>query len=340
MTRVVGFGRFFRWFALAGLLALVTVPPAWSQSAGEMRAIIQRLTQIENQLRDVERSVYRGEVAATTRPPAAAPAPVAPREADLGPVSQRLTALDDRIDGIESEMAKLTGQVETAAIELRQIRTRLDKLVADIDFRLNELEKRPTAEGPPAPAASPQTLAAPAAAPANGRPTSREAQIEAARQASTRPLQAPGQTQPQTQTAAATPARSVLPAGPPDKQYEYARGILTKLDYPGAQVAFAEFLQRHRDHELAANAHYWLGESFYGQKNYGDAASAFVEGYKRFPKAQKAPDSLLKLGLSLASLGQRDDACSSWGQLLTAYPNAEPQTRRRAEQERTRLGCR
>ncbi|MBM3503755.1 MAG: tol-pal system protein YbgF [Alphaproteobacteria bacterium] len=336
-------------FLVLVVTALATVGgPAVAQSAGEMRAIVQRLNQLEGQLRDVERSVYRGETppsGGAQRP--AAPPPPSTRDVDIGgPVSQRLTALDDRINGLESEMSKLTGQVEIAQIELRQIRTRLDKLVADIDFRLTELEKRSggapqSAATPPGPA--PTTTAAAPANPATApppaanapRPNSPEA-IDAARRASTGTLQVPsGAARP-----AAPPPRSVLPAGTPEQQYEFARATLVRLDYPGAQVAFSEFLQKHREHDLAANAHYWLGESYYGQRNFGEAATAFVEGYKRFPKAQKAPDSLLKLGMSLASLGNNAEACASWGQLLSGYPQAEAATRRRAEQERSRLACR
>ncbi|MSO64914.1 MAG: tol-pal system protein YbgF [Alphaproteobacteria bacterium] len=308
--------------------------PALAQQSGELRAIIQRINQLEGQLRDVERSVYRadGPPAAGQRPP-----PVIVREAESatpGPVTQRLTALDDRINGIESEMTKLTGSIEGALIELRGLRDRFDKLVADVDFRLTELERsRGSAAGPgpaPGPAAPPpQTAARDDRLPG-------QSGVEQARRQSTGTLQPP----PGSVPVPVQPARSVLPPGKPDEQYAFARSLLEKLDYAGAQAAFAEFLQKNRDHELAANAHYWLGETFYVRQHYADAASAFLDGYRRFPKAQKAPDSLLKLGLSLASLGDKDQACGSISQLLKDYPNAEAQIRRRAEQEKTRLACR
>ena len=82
------------------------------------------------------------------------------------------------------------------------------------------------------------------------------------------------------------------------------------------------FIQAHPDHELSGNAQYWLGETYYVRKNYEDAVVAYLEGYQKYPKNQKAPDNLLKLGMSLANLGKKQEACATFTQLRQKFPKA------------------
>jgi len=66
---------------------------------------------------------------------------------------------------------------------------------------------------------------------------------------------------------------------------------------------------------------------------------AFAEGVQKFPKSSKGPDTLLKLGMSLAQLNQVRDACATLGLLGSQYPEAAGAIKSRAQQERTRLKC-
>ena len=122
-------------------------------------------------------------------------------------------------------------------------------------------------------------------------------------------------------------------------EYETAYGLLLQQDYGAAQASFADFLKKHPKSALAGNAQYWLGETYYVRGKYKFAAGAFLKGYRQFNSSNKAPDSLLKLAMSLEKLGQRSAACSSLSELGQKYPQAAAHVRRRASQERSRLRC-
>ena len=126
---------------------------------------------------------------------------------------------------------------------------------------------------------------------------------------------------------------------PPQKIYDEAYRHLMVQDYGAAEAAFTTFLQQHSNDKLAGNAQYWLGESYYVRGQYKNAAGAFLKGYKVYDKSQKAPDSLLKLAMSLKRLGQKDAACDTFGELGTRFPRAPSHIKQRAQSERRRSGC-
>ena len=127
--------------------------------------------------------------------------------------------------------------------------------------------------------------------------------------------------------------------GDPKQDYETAYGLLLQQNYAAAKQGFDGFLAANPRHSLAGNAQYWLGEIEYVQGNYREAAQAFLKGYQTYSRSSKAPDSLLKLAISLDRLGARDDACNSFGELLSRFPRAPDYIRQRATAERGRLGC-
>ncbi len=125
--------------------------------------------------------------------------------------------------------------------------------------------------------------------------------------------------------------------------YEEAFLQLTRKEYDIAEQNFKDFLQNHKTHELAANASYWLGETYYVRKNYKIAATQFLTAYNDYPEGNKRFDSLLKLALSLRSLNADNEACKSLAELLNPAndPNGllSASTRRRAEKEQEELRC-
>jgi tol-pal system protein YbgF len=146
--------------------------------------------------------------------------------------------------------------------------------------------------------------------------------------------------------AAAAPARgpqspaALAEAEPqPQQLYERAYGYLLQKDYGTAESTFEDFLKRHPAHPLAGNAQYWLGETFYVRGQYRPAAAAFLKGYQDHAKSQKAPESLLKLAMSLQRLGQKDAACSSYSEFTTKFPNPPAHIKSLAQAERQRSGC-
>ena len=86
----------------------------------------------------------------------------------------------------------------------------------------------------------------------------------------------------------------ILPDVSESEQYEFATSFLKVGDYPTAERAFREFVISNPDHKLAGNAQYWYAETFRIRQLYTDAASAYLEGYQKYPKGEKAPINLLK----------------------------------------------
>lgn len=140
-------------------------------------------------------------------------------------------------------------------------------------------------------------------------------------------------------TTAALPPAGGGDGGNPKQVYETAYAYLLQRDYGAAEAAFDDFLKRYPADSLAGNAQYWLGESFFVRGQYKAAASAFLKGYQGYAQSAKAPDSLLKLAMSLDRLGQKDAACASYSELNTKFPNAPQNIKARAQSERQRVGC-
>lgn len=124
----------------------------------------------------------------------------------------------------------------------------------------------------------------------------------------------------------------------PESLYERSNESLLRRQFGEAETGFSNFLQKYPDHSLAGSAQYWLGETYYAQNDYKRAAANFLQGYKKYPTSRRAPDSLLKLGVSLNRLGQEEQACAAFAAVSTEYPKAVD-ARKRAQAEAKRAGC-
>ncbi len=140
-------------------------------------------------------------------------------------------------------------------------------------------------------------------------------------------------------TTTQTPVNVSLPEGTPKQQYDFAFDLLRKGAYPQAEATLREFLQKHPKDPLAGNAQYWLGETYYVRNDFQQAAVEFMAGYQKYPKTAKAPDNLLKLGMSLSKLNQNDGACTALGRIGKDYPSAPADIAKLAKTERSRLKC-
>lgn len=141
-----------------------------------------------------------------------------------------------------------------------------------------------------------------------------------------------------TQTASATAGRAV--ARTPREQYDASMAFMRRGEYVRASEGFETFLTTWPQDGLAGNAHYWLGESHYVRKDYERAAKAFLEGYQKHPKNNKAPDSLVKLGMSLGHLSQQREACAVYKQFEREFPNPGQSLRQLVTSEKARINCR
>jgi len=322
----------FRFLGAALAVALLTAPAPslHAQSGQDTRALIERMDRLQRDMDVMQRNLARGTTGGV---PAANSPPVMSPNTGVQPSSGFVEQTEVRISALEGQMRDLTGRIEEALNRVAQATQRLDKLVGDVDFRLNKLEQ-PGAAAP----ASPAAAQAPAASPA--------ATVVAPGQQ--RIVLTPGSpaASPQPAQAAAAPAAAAvqLPSGPPETQYEFAYGLYQQAvqdrgDFGGAEQALRSFVTANGSHRLAGDAQYWLGETFYARRDWTNAAGAFAEQFRRFPQNAKAPDALLRLGQSLGQLNRKQDACGTLGELDRRYPNATQSIKIAATRERTRLQC-
>ena len=131
----------------------------------------------------------------------------------------------------------------------------------------------------------------------------------------------------------------ILPNTSADKQYEFATSLLKVGDYNTAERAFREFVKTNQDHELAGSAQYWYAETFRIRQLYTDAASAYLEGYQKYPKSEKAPINLLKLGVSLVQIGEKDQGCLMITGVQKQYPKANQSVLQKAKYEEKKFEC-
>jgi len=131
----------------------------------------------------------------------------------------------------------------------------------------------------------------------------------------------------------------LLPDENPDRQYEFAISFLKVGDYNTAERAFREFVDTNPEHKLAGNAQYWYAETFRIRQLYTDAASAYLEGYQKYPKSNKAPINLLKLGVSLVQIGEKDQGCLMIVGVKKEYPEANQSVLQKAKYEEKKFEC-
>ena len=208
--------------------------------------------------------------------------------------------VEDRFNQLQQSITLLTGQIEQLQYRNQQLQQQMEKMQADYEYRLEQMEKgggRPGGAPPPRPNTQ-------AAAP------------------------------PPPPPSAAAPS-----ATGGDQLYNDAFKKLQDGDYGGAERGFKAFLQSNPKHTLAGNAQYWLGETYYARRDYQNAMTAFAEGYKVYKGSPKGPDNLLKLGVTLAVLGRKPDACAVFAKFNQDYPRATDLQKRRVEQERQKNGC-
>lgn len=349
------------WTAVA-LALTVLVSEAWAQSSEDLRPMLDRMQRLERDIRTLNLQLSRG-----TPPPAPAfaPAPVAsPQSGDAG--APAMARLNIRLSALETDLRASTGAMEDIGFQVQQIKQRLDKLVTDLDYRLGALEGRSVgAKGQVRPARpQPRLSAAPTPPPvrkiipgqavstgggfAQGPLTLGKVSKKDVAAITPEGTGNAGQTEKSVKRAAMRPAPapapvakppSVLPQGSPKEQYKHAFGLLRQANYDEAELALQEFIKLHPKDPLAGNARYWLGETYYVRAAYVQAAEVFLESYQASPKGPKAPDSLLKLGMSLGGLDKKREACAAFDKIFKDFTTISAGVRNTATREKQKNGC-
>lgn len=315
-----------RLFALAApVLALVftLASPAEAQSRRELAA---RLDATEARLAEIESRALQGDPVAET--------------------------LMQRVDALEREQRVLTGEIERLAFENRQMRASLDQLQRTLNALLDG-----------GVSASADTRSGDGPALLEPDEIDADDPFSQARADSVQPLQAPPGARAQRPASgsagsATTGSSSAGPAGgpsqlgggeasldgsnqvqDPDALYQRGRTRLLEGDFAGAREAFEAFTVDHPGHARADEAWYWLGETHFVNGDLDAAADAYIASLRADRRGEQAPDALVRLGASLAGLGETGRACQVLGTFGSEFPNAGAEARRKASRESARIGC-
>ena len=246
-----------------------------------------------------------------------------------------------KLSDIENQFQELTNKFEEINFKLDKLSNRLSKVQADNQLRFQQLEEGAILKG-----------------------ENNKALLSQSEKSENKIL--PGSSEPQdlgtisykdtatvetiqkTQSIETTSAvveeiveikEKILPDISPEKQYEFAKSFLQIGDYNTAERALSEFVSINSDHELAGNAQYWYAETFRIRQLYTDAATAYLEGYQKYPKSDKAPINLLKLGVSLVQIGEKDQGCLMISGVKDQYPKANQSVLQKAKYEEKKFEC-
>ena len=235
-----------------------------------------------------------------------------------------------KLNAIENQFRELTNKFEEVNFKLDKLSTRVTKIQSDTQLRFSDLEtgeinittqKKTSLPG----STKPQDFGAAPAYQTSNLPQNQSINsVEGA----------------QTVIAEeAEPRESLLPDKPAAEQYEFAVSFMKIGDYETAEFALKEFIDKNKDHDLAGSAQYWYGETFRIRQLYSDAATAYLDGYQNYPKSNKAPDNLLKLGITMVQLGEKDQGCKMISGIKKEYPKANKSVLQKAQYEQKKFKC-
>jgi tol-pal system protein YbgF len=349
---------FAAWLLAASLLALPASaqegsPPAAQAPASKSRggdSIAERLGRLEEKVQSLQVTIGTIESFTRTKPNASLGIETNTLAAQTEPGAQ--SDLGPRIDALETQISALTSHIEQIGRQMSALEAKLSALPGSPAPALPQPSPAPQSEPPPlrdgeAPAPPDDTATASVGTPSgtaeNSDPSKPRwygpkpgsdqlAALLEREAASGAPPQGAPDNAPQNLTAALTGSNA-------QTLYQQGYGALLQKDYAGAEATFRELVENYPDDPLASDAQYWIGETYFVRGQYKKAADAFLSGYKKFKSGQKAPDILLKLGMSLVELGQKGAACSTFDELKTKYPEAPPHIGGEARTWQKKAGC-
>ena len=292
--------------------------------------IYETIEQLQKDIKTLERAVYSGSTNLNNE--------INNTDTSLDPNSEDvLTRHLLKLTEIETQFQNLTNRFEEINFKLDKLSNRLSKVQADNQIRFQDLEnasfinndKKTVVQNSKdkiLPGSSqPQDLGSISYKDTKTNETTQQTQsIDTTATVVTETFQAEDK---------------ILPSESPENQYEFATSFLKVGDYSTAERAFREFVQTNPEHKLAGNAQYWYAETFRIRQLYTDAASAYLEGYQKYPKGEKAPVNLLKLGVSMVQIGEKDQGCKMINGVEKQYPDANQSVIQKAKYESQKFEC-
>jgi len=306
-----------------------------SSSYADNHNIYETLENIKNDLKTLERAVYSGSIEVNKSASENLDVELDTNSEDV--LTRHLLKLSE----VENQFRELTNKFEEINFKLDKLSNRLSKVQADNQIRFQDIEsvissgeiteklssKSKTNSNEALPGSSqPQDLGSISYKDTETSETSQQIQsIDTTGSVVTETFQAEEKILPQDLT--------------PKKQYELATSFLKVGDYSMAERAFREFVLSNSEHELAGSAQYWYAETFRIRQLYTDAATAYLEGYQKYPKGNKAPINLLKLGVSMVQIGEKDQGCKMINGVEKQYPKANQSVIQKAKYESKKFEC-
>jgi len=300
--------------------------------------IYETLESIKNDLKTLERAVYSGSIEIDKTTNISSSLELDQNSEDV--LTRHLLKLSE----VEDQFRNLTNKFEEINFKIDKLSNRLSKIQADNQVRFQDIETT-IASGKVGNNLS-QLSSKPKIDNQNILPGSSQPQDLGAisykdneTSDSTQKIQSV-ETTASIVTETFQSEEKILPENiSPEKQYEFATSFLKVGDYSTAERAFREFVIFNSDHELAGSAQYWYAETFRIRQLYTDAASAYLEGYQKYPKGNKAPINLLKLGVSMVQIGEKDQGCKMINGVEIQYPNANQSVIQKAKYESKKFEC-
>jgi tol-pal system protein YbgF len=289
---------------------------------------------IQKDLKTLERAIYSGsiEVKASTL---SSDITLDSNSEDV--LTRHLLKLSE----IETQFRELTNRFEEINFKLDKLSNRLSKVQADNQIRFQDIENALISEdGSKKLALKPENNNEEQILPGSSQPQDLGtiSYKDNATQETSQKIQSV-ETTASIVTEVFQAEEKILPNDTPEKQYEFATSFLKVGDYPTAERAFREFVLSNPENELAGNAQYWYAETFRIRQLYTDAASAYLEGYQKYPKGEKAPINLLKLGVSMVQIGEKDQGCKMINGVEKQYPQANQSVIQKAKYESKKFEC-
>ncbi len=284
---------------------------------------IDVLRQLQEDIKTLEKAVYSQSVNTTNNS-----GELLSGDSDI--LTKHLLKLSE----LEEQFKILTNNFEEINFKLDKLSNRITKVQKDNQIRFQDLEKSGIALSEETSVKKEKKL--PGSSEAQDLGGVSDSDIAAAEQIQkTQSVESVGT----VVTEDAPRAEKILPKDTPEKQYEFAVSFIKVGDYETAELALREFVDNNSKHQLAGNAQYWYGETFRVRQLYQDAATAYLDGYQKYPKSSKAPVNLLKLGVMLVQIGEKEQGCSMILGVKDQYPKANQSVIQKAEYEKKKFNC-
>ena len=307
-----------------------------SNLKAETADIKEILEIIQKDLRTLERAVYSDSFSTSSKSSSA-------QDMTSQNVEDVLTKHLLKLSEIEKQFQELTNKYEEINFKMDKLSLRLSKVQADNQLRFQNLENKTTINSmennsltsiPKTETKQKKVLPGSSQPQDLGTITYKDMTTNA----ETQVVQSVDSTK-TVSTEIFQSEEKILPEGTPEEQYEFATSFLKVGDYNMAERAFKEFVDKNPKNKLSGNAQYWYAETFRIRQLYTDAASAYLEGYQKFPKSEKAPINLLKLGVSLVQIGEKDQGCLMIAGVKKQYPTATQSVLQKAKYEEKKFEC-